>query len=314
MGALGNLKKIRFDDFGTLIGLFGLGLIISLLSPVFLSVDNLMNVLMQSCVNGFCAIGVTFIIITAGIDLSIGSILALSGVVLASALEAGWPVAVCILIGLLVGALCGFINGFFITIAKLPPFIATLGMMSIARGVALVYTNGVAISGLPKSFRWFGNGEIPIIGLPSQILIIIILSIGAWYLLKYTSFGRYIYAIGGNEETARLSGINTRKYKTIVYTLAGLFYGIGAIVLSARLNSAQPIAGYGFELDAIAAVVIGGTSLEGGYGRITGTLIGVVIIGVLRNGLNLLDVSSYVQQLIIGLVIIAAVLIDRFRK
>ncbi|MCG8499476.1 MAG: ribose ABC transporter permease [Firmicutes bacterium] len=305
-------------DFATLIGLFLLCAVISILQPVFLSPNNLINVVMQSSINASIAIGITFVILTGGIDLSVGSILALSGVVMASSLQAGHPLALSILIALVIGTICGLINGFLIAKGKLPPFIATLGMMSMARGLALVYTNGRPISGFSKAFRWFGTGYVfkteYFSGIPAQIVITVALYIIAYYILKYTRLGRYTYAIGGNEEAARLSGINVKKYKMIIYGISGLMASVGAIILTARLNSAQPIAGIMYELDAIAATVIGGTSTVGGEGKITGTLIGALIMGVLRNGLNLLDVSSYLQQLIIGAVIVIAVLIDKYRK
>lgn len=306
------LQIFGIRDFATLMGLILLCIIISILSPVFLSPNNLVNVIMQSSINACIAIGLTFVILTGGIDLSVGSILALSGVVMASSLQAGHPLPVSLLIGLGIGIVCGLMNGLLITKGNLPPFISTLGMMSMARGLALVYTNGRPISGFSKAFRWFGNGSM--MGIPAQVVITILLYAVAYYILKYTRLGRYTYAIGGNEEATRLSGINVNRYKTIIYAVSGLMSAVGAVILTARLNSAQPIAGINYELDAIAATVIGGTSLNGGEGKITGTLIGALIMGVLRNGLNLMDVSSYLQQLIIGAVIVAAVLIDKYKK
>ncbi|MBZ4645516.1 MAG: ribose transport system permease protein [Petroclostridium sp.] len=299
-------------DFATLIGLALMCIVISILSPVFLTANNLINVVMQSSINAIIAIGLTFVILTGGIDLSVGSIVALAGVIMASSLQAGHPLPVSLVIALVIGVLCGYINGFLITKGKLPPFIATLGMMSIARGLALVYTNGRPISGFSPAFRWFGTGTF--LGIPSQIIMTVILYAIAYYILKYTRLGRYTYAIGGNEEATRLSGINVNRYKVVIYSISGLMAAIGSIVLTARLNSAQPIAGINYELDAIAATVIGGTSTVGGEGKITGTLIGALIMGVLRNGLNILNVSSYLQQVIIGAVIVIAVLIDKYRK
>ncbi len=254
----------------------------------------------------------TFVIITAGIDLSVGSILAFSGVVLAWAMQSGVPLPLALLIGLAVGLVCGLVNGLLITFGKLPPFISTLGMMSVARGAALLFTQGRPISGFSGNFRFLATGEIFYI--PTPIIIMIFVYIVAHYLLTHTKLGRYTYAMGGNEEAAVLSGVSVRMYKTIVYGLCGMLSGLAAIILTARLNSAQPIAGIMYELDAIAATVIGGTSLVGGEGTIMGTLIGALIMGVLRNGLNLLGVSSFVQQTVIGSVIIIAVLIDMALK
>ncbi|WHH61011.1 ribose ABC transporter permease [Petroclostridium sp. X23] len=306
------LQIFSVRDFATFIGLVLMCIVISIFAPVFLSLNNLVNVVMQSSINAIIAIGLTFVILTGGIDLSVGSIVAFAGVVMGSSLQAGHPLVVSLLIGVSIGVLCGFINGFLITKGKLPPFIATLGMMSISRGLALVYTNGRPVSGFDKAFRWFGTGDL--FGIPSQIIITIVLYAAAYYILKYTRLGRYTYAIGGNEEATRLSGINVNRYKVAIYSISGLMSAVGAIVLTARLNSAQPIAGMNYELDAIAATVIGGTSTVGGEGKITGTLIGALIMGVLRNGLNILNVSSYLQQVIIGVVIVIAVLIDKYQK
>jgi ribose/xylose/arabinose/galactoside ABC-type transport system permease subunit len=211
-----------------------------------------------------------------------------------------------------VGLACGVVNGLLITVGRLPPFIATLGMMSVARGTALMFTEGRPISGFAENFRWFATGEV--VRVPAPVLIMIAVYAVAHFVLRRTKLGRYTYAIGGNEEAALLSGVNVRRYKTLVYGLAGLLSGLAAILLTARLNSAQPIAGMMYELDAIAATVIGGTSLLGGEGTVLGTLIGALIMAVLRNGLNLLGVSSFIQQIVIGSVIIVAVLIDMALK
>ena len=299
-------------QFGTLIGLIVLCMVLWILTPHFLTVANLLNITQQTSINAVIAVGITFVIITAGIDLSVGSIMAFAGVVLASAIEAGVPVPLALLIGLGVGMTCGLINGVLISWGKLPPFISTLGMMSVARGAALLYTQGRPISGFSGDFRFLASGEI--LGIPNPVIIMIVVYLIAHFVLTRTKLGRYTYAIGGNEEASVLSGINVRYYKTIVYGLCGMLSGLAAIILTARLNSAQPIAGIMYELDAIAATVIGGTSLMGGEGRIGGTLIGALIMGVLRNGLNLLGVSSFIQQTVIGSVIIIAVLIDMALK
>ena len=295
-------------QFGTALGLIFLCIILWILTPYFLTISNLLNILEQSSINAIIAVGMTFVIITAGIDLSVGSILAFSGVVLASTLNTEVPLPLALLAGLTIGMMCGLMNGSLVSFGKLPPFIVTLGMMSIARGAALLFTQGRPISGFGDTFRWLATGKLFFIPMPLIMMIGVYLV--AHILLTRTKFGRYTYAIGGNEEATRLSGVNVRFHKTMVYTLSGLTSGIAAILLTARLNSAQPIAGIMYELDAIAATVIGGTSLMGGEGTLTGTLIGALIMGVLRNGLNILGVSSFLQQIIIGSVIIIAVLFD----
>lgn len=299
-------------QFGTLLGLLGLCLILWILTPHFLTVSNLLNVAQQTSINAIIAVGLTFVIITAGIDLSVGSILAFAGVVMAWMLETGVPLPLALLVGLGVGTLNGMVNGVLISYGRLPPFISTLGMMSVARGCALLFSDGRPISGFSEGFRFLATGEV--FHIPVPVIITGIVYIAAHFVLTRTKFGRYAYAIGGNEEAAMLSGVNVKIQKAMVYGLSGLLSGLAAIILTARLNSAQPIAGIMYELDAIAATVIGGTSLMGGRGTIFGTLIGALIIGVLRNGLNLLDVSSYIQQVVIGSVIIAAVLVDTALK
>jgi len=295
-------------QLGTFVGLIVVTTVFWILSPYFLTVSNLMNIAEQASINAVIAVGMTFVIVAAGIDLSVGSIVALSGVVLAGALQSNVPVIPAIFLGLGVGALCGLSNGLLISYGRLPPFIATLGMMSVARGAALFYTDGRPVSGFSPEFRSLATGAIAQI--PSPVIIMIVLYVLAHGVLNWTKLGRYTYAIGGNEEAANLSGINTRMIKTTIYGLCGMLSGLAAVILTARLNSAQPIAGMMYELDAIAAVVIGGTSLLGGEGKISGTLIGVLIMGILRNGLNLLGLSSFTQQVVIGSVIILAVLID----
>lgn len=299
-------------QLGTFLGLLFLCLILWILTPYFLTISNLLNVLEQSSINAIIAVGMTFVIITAGIDLSVGSILAFSGVVMASALQSGIPLPLALLAGLAIGTVCGMVNGALISIGKLPPFIVTLGMMSVARGAALVFTDGRPVSGFNEGFRWLATGKVLFIPMP--LIIMILVYIIAHILLTKTKFGRYTYAIGGNEEATRLSGVNVKFHKMMVYTLSGLTSALAAVLLTARLNSAQPIAGIMYELDAIAATVIGGTSLMGGEGKLTGTLIGALIMGVLRNGLNILGVSSFLQQIIIGSVIIIAVLLDTLIK
>jgi len=300
-------------QFGTLAVLVVLGIALTILTPYFLTVANLLNVAQQTVINAVIAVGMTYVIISAGIDLSVGSILAFAGVVLARALHAGLPVPVAIGAGLAVGIGCGVVNGLLITLGRLPPFIATLGMMSIARGAALLATDGRPISGFGSGFRWIANGQLA--GIPVAVVLLAALYAAAHFALVRTKFGRYVFAIGGNEEAALLSGVPVRAYKIAIYAVGGGLAALSAVFLTARLNSAQPIAGLSYELDAIAATVIGGTSLMGGEGSVIGTLIGALIMGVLRNGLNLLGVSSFVQQVVIGVVIIAAVLLDTiFRR
>jgi ribose/xylose/arabinose/galactoside ABC-type transport system permease subunit len=295
-------------QFGTFAGLVGLCIVLWILTPHFLTVSNLLNVAQQTSINAIIAVGLTFVIISGGIDLSVGSIVAFSGVVMASLMARDVPWALAVVAGLGTGLGCGLLNGVLITLGRLPPFIATLGMMSVARGGALLYTDGRPISGFSEGFRWLATGEVVFIPVP--VLVMGLVYVVAHFILRRTPFGRYVFAIGGNEEAALLSGVKVRFHKTMVYGLGGLLSALAAAVLTARLNSAQPIAGINYELDAIAATVIGGTSLLGGQGSVIGTLIGALIMGVLRNGLNLLGVSSFVQQLVIGAVIILAVLMD----
>lgn len=310
--SLWNFLATHGRQFGTLSGLIVLCLTLWALTPHFLTVSNLLNIAQQTTLTAIVAVGMTFVIITAGIDLSVGSSLAFSGVIMASLLQRNTPVTVSIIAGLGAGAFCGLLNGVLITLGKLPPFIATLGMMSIARGAALVFTEGRPISGFSEGFRWIATGQFLYIPIPVIIMLAVFLA--AHLLLTNTKLGRYSYAIGGAEEAAVLSGVNVKLYKTMVYALCGGLSGLSAVLLTARLNSAQPIAGMNYELDAIAATVVGGTSLTGGEGTIYGTLIGALIIGVLRNGLNLLDISSFLQQIVIGAVIIVAVLLDMALK
>ena len=299
-------------QLSTFAGLLGLCVLLFILTPHFLTLSNLLNVMEQTAINAVVAVGMTYVIVSGGIDLSVGSIVAMSGVVLAHALQAGWPAPLAIAAGLLVGALCGLVNWLLITRGRLPPFIATLGLMSVARGGALVYTEGRPISGFAAGFRALATGRV--LDVPVPVILTALLYVAAHFVLTRTRFGRYVYAIGGNEEATRLSGVAVRFHKAMVYVLSGAMSALAAALLTARLNSAQPIAGIMYELDAIAATVIGGTSLLGGEGTLGGTLIGALIMGVLRNGLNLLGVSSFLQQIVIGVVIIGAVLIDSVLK
>ena len=299
-------------QFGTLIGLVLLSAVLWALTPHFLTIPNLVNVAQQTSINAVVAVGMTFVILSGGIDLSVGSIVALSGVVLGTALQSGQALPLALALALGVGVICGLANGVLISWGNLPPFIVTLGMMSIARGMALVFTEGRPVSGFSEDFRSVATSNVAYVPAPVAIMIVVYLI--AHLVLTRTTFGRYVYAIGGNEEATRLSGVQVRVHKTVVYGVAGLMSAVAAVILTARLNSAQPIAGMMYELDAIAATVIGGTSLMGGEGTLVGTLIGALIMGVLRNGLNLLGVSSFLQQIVIGAVIVGAVLVDTMLK
>lgn len=304
--------RVPARQLGTLVGLLALCVLLAILTPHFLTVSNLLNVLEQTSINAIVAVGMTFVIVSGGIDLSVGSIVALAGVVLASALQLGWPVAAAVPVALVVGSACGLANGLLVTAGRLPPFIATLGMMSVARGLALMWAEGRPISGFDEGFRAIATGRLAMV--PASVLVMLGVYAVAHAALGWTVFGRNVYAIGGNEEASRLSGVPVRRDKTAVYALSGGCAGLAAVVLTARLNSAQPTAGVMYELDAIAATVIGGTSLLGGQGTLGGALVGALIMGVLRNGLNLLNVSSFFQQVVIGVVIIGAVLVDMALK
>lgn len=303
---------LRARRFGTVAGLASLCAVLWILTPHFLTVSNLLNVVEQTSINAIVAVGMTFVIISGGIDLSVGSIVALSGVALGALLQSGQPLPVAILAAMGTGVACGLSNGALVSLGRLPPFIATLGMMSVARGAALLFTEGRPVSGFNEGFRSIATGSIGFI--PAPVVVMIVVYLIAHVVLTRTTFGRYVYAIGGNEEATRLAGVAVRFHKTVIYGIAGLTSAVAAVVLTARLNSAQPIAGMMYELDAIAATVIGGTSLMGGEGRLAGTLVGALIMGVLRNGLNLLGVSSFLQQIVIGAVIVGAVLMDAALK
>ncbi len=294
------------------IGLIILCIIISLLSPRFLTTANILNVLRQTSLNAVMAIGMTFVILTGGIDLSVGSVLAFSGMVAAGLSHSGMNAAGAIIVGLIIGTVLGFFNGLAVTKGNVPPFIATLAMMTMARGATLVYSNGQPKTGLGDDFFFLGNGKVMAIPFPAIVLIIVLII--AYYILSQTATGRYVYATGSNEKAAGLSGIKTERIKILVYAVSGFCAAMSGMIVTSMLNSASPTAGSGGELDAIAAVVLGGTSLSGGQGNVGGTIIGALIIGVLNNGLNLLNVSSYYQQLIKGVVILGAVLIDRKRR
>jgi ribose transport system permease protein len=300
----------------SLIALIFLIIVVSFLNPNFFTVDNILNILRQTSVNAIIAVGMTLVILTAGIDLSVGSVLALCGAFAASLIAMEVPVLIAVPTALLAGAALGAISGIIIAEGKVQAFIATLVTMTLLRGVTMVYTDGRPIStgftDTAHAFAWFGTGYA--LGIPVPVWIMVVVFASVWYLLNHTRFGRYVYALGGNESATRLSGINVDKVKVGVYAICGLLAALAGIIVTSRLSSAQPTAGMGYELDAIAAVVLGGTSLMGGKGRIMGTLIGALIIGFLNNALNLLDVSSYYQMIAKAVVILLAVLVDNKNK
>lgn len=301
-----------FSKYGIYFAFVLLTSVLAIWSPAFRTRDNIVNILQQISVNGILAIGMTMVIITAGIDLSVGSVLALSGVVATSFAKGNHPLIVPIAMGVLTGFACGTVSGVLIAKRRLAPFIVTLGMMTVARGLALVYTGGRPEIGLSDAYDEIGSGSIGNIPFPAIIFFAMVL-LGI-FILHYTRFGRYIYAVGGNELAAKVSGVNTDRVLIGVYAFAGALAGAAGIVLSSRIMSGPPAGGQGYELDAIAAVVIGGTSLSGGIGSIAGTIVGVLIIGVMNNGLDLLNVSSYWQQVVKGLIIVCAVLLDKKSK
>jgi ribose transport system permease protein len=306
------LNKEWLLEQKSLIALVILIVVVSSISPNFFTLNNLFNILQQTSVNAIMAVGMTLVILTSGIDLSVGSLLALTGAVAASIVGLEINALLAVVAALMLGLVIGAVTGVIVAKGKVQAFIATLVMMLLLRGVTMVYTNGSPIntgfSDAADLFGWFGIGRP--LGIPSPVWIMAVVFISAWYILHHTRLGRYIYALGGNEAATRLSGISVDKVKVVVYALCGLLSALAGIIEVARLSSAQPTAGTGYELDAIAAVVLGGTSLSGGKGRVMGTLIGALILGFLNNALNLLSVSSYYQMIVKAVVILLAVLVD----
>ena len=310
--------------FAPTLFLIALMALFAILEPRFMSQINLFNVMRQVSITGLLAVGMTFVILTAGIDLSVGSLVAFAGLVAAAVAKGGlenrftvgegvgygWPLAA--LAAIAVGLICGWLQGIAITRLKVPPFVVTLGGMSAFRGAALLFAAGGPISGFEPSFTWWGQGKIGPVPVP--VIIFLVAAVIAHITLRYTRYGRQVYAVGGNPEAARLSGLNVDRIIASVYVIIGFFAGLGSFVLAARLNSAEAVAGTGYELTVIASVVIGGTSLFGGSGTIFGTVVGTLLIGVLLNGLVLMNVSSYIQQIIIGVIIVLAVAFDTFAK
>jgi len=307
---MGKFAKI-LRNYGMYIGFGIIILFFSLSSEYFLDVYNLMNILVQSSLIAIIAVGQTFVILTGGIDLSVGSVVALSSVGTGLMLVAGVPIWLSIILGVLIGMGAGLVNGATVAFGKVPAFIVTLGMMSIARGAALALNNGKPVSGLPLEFERIASEEF--FGIPIFAIYMIAIYLVGFFILYKTRLGRHTFAIGGNREATKLSGINVPKNEMMTYMISGILAGLGGVLLTARLNYATPISGNSYELDTIAAVVIGGTSLAGGEGGLIGTLIGALLLGTLRNGLTLLNVVSYYQQIIIGSVIVLAVFYDRLK-
>lgn len=309
------IKKIfSHREVVTFLGLVLLCVIMAVSSDKFLSYDNLINIVRQVSINGILAVGMTFVILTSGIDLSVGSVMAISSTVIAAGMvNFGLPPYIAALLGIAVGGLFGLLSGTLVAYAKMPAIIVTLAMMEIPRGLALVYTGGYPLSNLPSSFSFIGAGYLFNI-IPMPVVVMIVVYFIAYIILNHLPMGRYIYAIGGNQEAVRLSGIKVKKYTIIPYVISGLTAGITGLVLTSRLMSGQPVAGVGFELDAIASVVLGGTDIAGGRGTIVGTLIGVLMMGVLSNGLNLMGVSPYVQRVFKGLIILLAIYFSSKKK
>ncbi len=293
-----------------LVGLIAVSILMGLASDSFFTVSNILNVLRQVSIVGILAVGMTFVILTGGIDLSVGAVMALAGTISAGLMvNMGLPGAVGLLAGLGIGILFGLFNGALVAWGKMPAIIVTLATMGVARGLGLIYSGGYPISGLPSWVSWFGIGRIGIIPVP--VIAMFLIYVLAWVLLQRTAFGRHVYALGGNITAARLSGVKTRRVMLAVYGISGLTSALAAVILTGRLMSGQPNAGQGFELDAIAAVVLGGTAISGGRGLILGTLIGAVLLGILNNGLNLMGINPYMQDVIKGLIILLAIYIGR---
>ncbi|WP_434570346.1 ribose ABC transporter permease [Pseudomonas sp. Z3-6] len=304
-------QLVRSPAFYPFVGLLVVTLVMILASDTFLTASNLSNIARQVSINAIIAVGMTCVILTGGIDLSVGPVMALSGTLTAGLMIAGLPPGLAIGAGMLIGLAFGIGNGLFVAYLHMPPIIVTLATMGIARGLGLMYTDGYPISGLPDWFGFFGRQSL--LGIEVPILIMLVTYFAAYVLLQHTRIGRYIYAIGGNEEAVRLSGVRAARFKLLVYGISGLTAAIAGLVLTSRLMSGQPNAGIGFELDAIAAVVLGGASIAGGRGVIVGTLLGAMLLGVLNNGLNMLGVSPYVQSVIKGGIILLAIYISRQR-
>lgn len=300
-------------QLGLAIALAALMLALAIARPNFLTVGNLINLIRQISINGILAVGVTYVLLTGGVDLSLGSMVALTGVIAAMFAHPGqYPMIVPVFIGIAAGAAGGAINGLLVTRGRMAPFVVTLGMMTSARGLALLLSGGRPVSNLTSGFTRIGSGDFAVIPTPTWILLAV--AAASHIFLRNMRMGRHVYAVGGNENAARASGVGVNAVKMVCYTVCGAMAGLAGVVLASRITTGQPNAGIGYELDAIAAVVIGGTSLNGGVGGVSGTILGALLIGVINNGLDLLNVSSYYQQVIKGLIIVGAVWLDRSKK
>ena len=314
-------RRLILQEYGIFFAFLLLVVVLAASNEFFLTPGNISNVLLQTSINGVLAIGMTFVILTRGIDLSVGSVVALAGMVSASFVTssatagiagAPYPMVVALAVGILVGVCCGALVGVIVSRFSVPAFVATLGMLSAARGATLIYGGGRPVPALSPEFRWIGTGNI--LGIPMPVILLGVVFAVSWWVLTRTRFGRYIYAVGGNPHAAKTSGLNVTRIRFLVYVISGALSGLAGMMLSARTGSALPQAGIAYELDAIAAVVIGGTSLSGGVGRVTGTLIGALIIGVMNNGLDLMGIQSYYQQVLKGALIVGAVMLDQKRN
>jgi ribose/xylose/arabinose/galactoside ABC-type transport system permease subunit len=300
-------------QLGLAIGLAALMIGLAVVRPNFFTLGNMVNLVRQISINGILAVGVTYVLLTGGVDLSLGSMVALTGVIAAGFAHPGqYPLAIPVAAGVLAGMLCGAVNGIIITRGRVAPFVATLGMMTSARGLALLLSGGRPVSGVSPGFTRIGSGDFA--GVPAPTWILLAVALVSHVFLRHMRMGRHVYAVGGNQNAAHASGVRVNRVKMAAYTICGAMAGLAGVVLAARITTGQPNAGIGYELDAIAAVVIGGTSLNGGTGGIGGTILGALLIGVINNGLDLLNVSSYYQQVIKGIIIVGAVWLDRSRK
>lgn len=308
-------KKSLFEilkSYSLYLAFLAIFIVFSLLNENFLSINNVLNIIVQSSIIAIIAVGQTMVILTSGIDLSVGSIVGAAGIGIGLLMVGDVSIPVAVAVGVCMGAIFGLINGVIISYGRVPAFITTLGMMGIARGIGLAMNEGKPVAGLPMEFEKIASASVG--GIPSFVFYTLIIYVIMFFVLERTKFGRHIYAIGGNRDAARLSGVKVKVVEMIVYMFSGLFAGLGSVLLTARLNYATPVAGTGYELDTIAAVVIGGTALSGGQGRIIGTLVGALMLGILRNGLTIVNVSSFFQQIIIGSVIIIAVFADKLNE
>ncbi len=307
------IESGRWGRLGLIAALVILSAALSILRPTFLTVPNLVNLVRQISINGILAVGVTFVLLTGGVDLSLGSLVALTGVIAAEMAHPDqFPLLVPVLAGIATGGCCGAVNGMVVTVGRVAPFIVTLGMMTAARGLALVVSDGRPVSNLSRGFAAIGSGDL--LGVPVPVLILCGVAVIAAVVLYNLRIGRYLYAVGGNENAARASGVRVGWVKMFAYVVSGAMAGLAGVVLAARITTGQPNAGFGYELDAIAAVVIGGTSLSGGVGGVGGTILGALLMGVINNGLDLLNVQSYFQQIVKGVIIVGAVWMDRSKS